>query len=374
LLAARMSTPDPKLLFSAGDTINVGLPVNLFLLIGGDRVGPPHAQAGGNAGSIAVFQDGDWKLVLGIGERLAANTMWYGGSYGTTYSIRKAPNGDVYFIYNFNTAGIARIKPGGAPQTIVTFPLRLDNNLTINSASQMDVNSNGTILFQSTSTSAGDNRIFLYQDGQPKQILVLSPTAATASTIENRIVQSMDSFGIDDSGRVIAQLRFRGMSFSTVCIYDGTQWKIAAIPNQTKIGSQTVTGVPNVVRAGGKRLIAELTVGGGVNVIAEWKDPSWSMLVNIDAVMPNGQVANSISALDVNAQGDQLFQFSNGVNTMVFRQNTKLMQVHNFFRPTPQGDYLIRTNAMDLRDDGTVYFLAVTQDDEVVLYWAQPLF
>ena len=51
----------------------------------------------------------------------------------------------------------------------------------------------------------------------------------------------------------------------------------------------------------------------------------------------------------------------------------KFYQVHSFFRPTPQGDFLIRINSMDLRDDGTVYFLAVTEEDEVVLYEARPL-
>ena len=64
---------------------------------------------------------------------------------------------------------------------------------------------------------------------------------------------------------------------------------------------------------------------------------------------------------------------ANGVNSMVARRGGRFRQVHNFFQPTPVGDFLIRTNAMDFRDDGTVYFLAVTQDDEVVLYEARPL-
>jgi hypothetical protein len=58
---------------------------------------------------------------------------------------------------------------------------------------------------------------------------------------------------------------------------------------------------------------------------------------------------------------------------MVVRRDGKFQQVHDFFRPTTQGDWLIRINAMDLRDDGTVYFLAVTATDEVVLYQASPV-
>jgi hypothetical protein len=368
LLAARMN-PEPFVMFQAGDQVPVELPVNLFTLIGGARTGPPHAQAGGNAGSIAEFSGGDWQLTLGIGERLFGNTMWFGGSHGGTYNMRKAPNGAIYFICG---AGIARIVTGGSPQLVVQFPLRLENNLTVNSPGQLDVNGSGALLFHS-STSAGDNRIFIYQNGQAKQLLVLSPTAATASTIDGRIVQSFDSFAFDDNGRVLAQLRFRGLSVPALGLWDGNRWILAAMPNETRIGQQLVIGLPNLPRASGARLFAGLTMAGNVNVAAEWQDQGWAIAVNSNTIMPNGQVANSIAALDVNTQGDLLFQFANGVNTMVVRRGTRMQQVYDAFRPTPDGDYLIRINAMDLRDDGTVYFLAVTEQDEVVLYEARPL-
>jgi hypothetical protein len=94
--------------------------------------------------------------------------------------------------------------------------------------------------------------------------------------------------------------------------------------------------------------------------VAEWHSEGWAIVLNIDTMMPNRQVANSIAALDVNVRGDLLFQFANFVNSMVVRRGDKFYRVHNFVRPTPQGDYLIRINSMDLREDGTVYFPAVT--------------
>jgi hypothetical protein len=369
LLVARMN-PDPRLLFGAGDEIPVELPVNAFTFIGGARTGPPHVQAGGNSGSIAEFSSGDWRLTLGIGERLFGNTMWFGGSHGSTYNMRKAPNGDIYFT---NGSGIGRIVSGGAPQLTLPFPLRLENNLTVNSPGQIDVNGQGALLFHS-STSAGDNRFFIHQNGVTKQLLVLSPTASTASTIDGRIVQSFDSFAFDDSGRVLAQLRFRNLAVPTLGLWEGESWRIVAMPNETRVAEHLLTNLPNTPRASGTKLMSGLTVANGANIVAEWQSGGWAIIVNNSAVMPNGQVANSIAALDVNTRGDLLFQFSNGVNSMAFRRGDKLYQVHNFFRPTPQGDFLIRINSMDLRDDGTVYFLGVTQEDEVVLYEARPLF
>src|SRR5260370_12875347 len=89
LIVARMN-PEPYILFGDGDPIPVELPVNAFTFIGGARSGPPHVQAGGNSGSIAEFSGGDFRLTLGIGERLFGNTMWFGGSYGSTSKQRKA--------------------------------------------------------------------------------------------------------------------------------------------------------------------------------------------------------------------------------------------------------------------------------------------
>jgi hypothetical protein len=295
--------------------------------------------------------------------------MWFGGSHGTTYNMRKAPNGDLYFT---NGSGIARIVPGGTPELVIPFPLKIDSTLTLNTPGQIDVNGNGAILFHG-STNLGDNRMFIWQNGQAKQLLILSSTASTASTLDGRIASSFDSFGIDDLGRVISVLRFRGLSVPVLGIYDGNSWTLAAIPNQTRIGTALVTGVPSFAKAVGSSLVAGLTVAPGLNLVAEWKSGNWSPLVNVDSIMPNGQNANSIASIDVNTRGDLLFQFANGANSMVVRRNGQLQQVHDFFRPTADGDWLIRINAMDLRDDGTVYFLAVTATDEVVLYQAAPL-
>src|SRR6185369_14164939 len=262
----------PFFLFRDNDDIPVELPVNLFTLIGGARVGPPHAQMGGNSGSIGEFDGTDWRLTLGIGERLFGNTMWFGGSHSATYNMRKSPSGDIYFT---NGSGIGKIVSGGAPQLAVAFPLRLDNNLTVNTPGQIDVNGAGALLFQS-STSAGDNRIFIYQDGVPKQLLILSATAATASSIDGRIVQSLDSFAFDDTGRVLAQLRFRGLAVPALGLWDGNSWRIVAMPNETRVGAHLLTSLPNTPRASGAKLISGLTVANGANIVAEWQPEGWA--------------------------------------------------------------------------------------------------
>jgi hypothetical protein len=156
-------------------------------------------------------------------------------------------------------------------------------------------------------------------------------------------------------------------------VWDGSAWTVAAMVNTTQISNRNVTGLPTMPRANGQRLFAAMTVSTGGNVVAEWTGGAWQVVVDVDTVMPNGQNSNNVPAVEVNGQGDLLFQYANGVNSMVVRRGGRFRQVHNFFQPTADGDWLIRINSMDFRDDGTVYFLAVTAEDEVVLYEARPV-
>jgi hypothetical protein len=358
----------PDFLAWSGMTMPVTAPLNLITFIGGAREGTPQVLAGGTTGSVAEWNGRDFDAPLAIGERLFGSTMWFGGTHGATYNVRRSANGDLYFI---SGQGIARLVRGGSPELVLRFPLRVDS-LTVNNPGQFDVNANGDLLFHS-STSAGDNRIFLWSNGQTRQLLVLSGTANTATNLDGRIVSSFDSFALADTGQVLLSLRFRNLGVPVLHLWNGQAWSRLAEPNVTRVGSHLLTGIANLHRVGGTRLFAGLTIAAGGNILAEWTGSAWEIIVNNSSVMPNGQVANSIVASDANRNGDLLFQQSNNNNFLHVRRGEQIRQVINLFRPTPDGDYLVRLNAIDFRDDGTVYFLAMTYDDETVLYEAKPI-
>ena len=60
-----------------------------------------------------------------------------------------------------------------------------------------------------------------------------------------------------------------------------------------------------------------------INIVAEWQPEGWAIVVNISTEMPNGQVVNSIGAIDINEGGDLLFQFANGVNSLAVSRDGK---------------------------------------------------
>jgi dUTPase len=285
--------------------------------------------------------------------------------------VRKSPSGTIYFTTG---AGIGKIDENGQPELAVRFPLR-SGTLTVNAPGTVDVNAKGDMLFTS-STSAGDSRFFLLPQGatEPRDLLTYSATAATATALDGGIASGYDSFAFGDDGRILASLRFRNLGVPVLYAYDGGAWKQLALPNETRVGPHQITGIANLHRAGGGRLYAGLNIPNGT-ILCEWLADRWEIIVNNSSIMPSGQVANTVVTQDTNRNGDLLFQHSNGGNNfLVVRRGDKLHQVINLFRPTAEGDYLIRINSIDFRDDGTVYFLASTAADDLVLYEARPLF
>lgn len=370
MAVARMGD-NPEYLVYSGQEVPLEAPLNLITLIFGGRSGPPHILAGGTTGSVAEFNGSTFVPRLAIGERLFGG-MYFGGFHGGTANIRKAPNGDIYAIIG---AGVARVTANGAPELLIPFPLR-DGSLTYNLPSQIEVNAAGDVLLQG-STSAGDNRMYIWSSGRVTNILNLSATANTATTLDNRIVSSFDSFNLGDDGRVLASLRFRNLGVPVLYLFSGQTWTRLAEPNLTTVGPHRITGIANLHRTGSGRLFAALTIQAGGNILAEWKGAEWEILINNSSVMPHGQVATNVVNVDANRRGDLLFQHSNGGNNFLLVRRAdspeRIRQVINLFRPTAEGDYLVRINAIDFRDDGTVYFLAMTSDDETVLYEATPL-
>lgn len=374
MLLTQLGQDGPRVFARSGDRVDGSAPINIVNFIGGARTGPPHVYAGGSNGSIVEFNQVDPFNNLTYGERLFGNnTLWFGASHGATWSVRKSPNGEVWFSTG---AGLARINPDRQPELMVRFPLRA-GTLTINAPTNFDISSRGEILFVA-STSAGDNRFYLLpspQSTEPKELLIYSATAATATSLNNRIASSFDSFALNDQGQVLASLRFRNLNVPVLYFHDGAQWSLLAEPNVTRVGPHLVTAIPNLHRAGGGQSFVALTIQAGGNILAEVKNGTLEIAVNNSTVMPSGQVTTSVITEEANRNGDLLFQHSNGGNNfLVVRRGGQLYQVANLFRPTAAGDYLIRINSIDFRDDGTVYFLAGTADDDLVLYQATPLF
>ncbi|MFN0101671.1 MAG: Ig-like domain-containing protein [Bryobacteraceae bacterium] len=372
MMLVQLGLDQPRIVMRSGDRAEIRAPHNIVNFIGGARSGPPHVYSGGSSGSIVEMSPDGPRTVMPYGERLwGNNTMWFGAFHGATWNVRKSPHGEIYFTTG---SGIAKIIGDGQPELVLRFPLRV-GTLTINAPGTVDVNSRGDMLY-TASTSAGDSRIFFHPKdaAEPKELLTYSTTATTATTLDGRIASGYDSFAFNDEGQLLISLRFRNVNVPILYAHDGASWNELAVPNTTRVGPHLISGIANLHRAGGGKLYAGLNIPNGT-ILCEWLGDRWEIIVNNSTVMPSGQVATTVVTQESNRNGDLLFQHSNGGNNfLIVRRGDKMHQVVNLFRPTAEGDYLARINSIDFRDDGTVYFLAGTVDDDLVLYEARPLF
>jgi hypothetical protein len=371
MMFVQLGLDQPRIVLRSGDTAEIRAPQNIINFIGGARTGPPHVYAGGSSGSVVEIGPDGPRAVMKYGERLFGNnTLWFGAFHGGTWNVRKSPHGEVFFT---TSSGIAKLAGENAPELALRFPLRA-GTLTINAPGTVDVNSRGDMLY-TASTSAGDSRVFLHPQGaaEPKELLVYSATAATATTLDGRIASGYDSFALNDEGHVFISLRFRNVGVPILYFHDGSTWKQLAEPNVTRVGPHLLNGIANLHRAGGGKMYAGLNIPNGT-ILCEWVGGRWEIIVNNSTVMPGGPVANTVVTYESNRNGDLLFQHASGANFLIVRRGDRMHQVVNLYKPTAEGDYLQRINSIDFRDDGTVYFLAGTVDDDLVIYEARPLF
>lgn len=372
MMIVRFQEDGPWVIAQHGDRINLPAPVSMLQFVGGARTGNPILQVGGSGGSLAELRGNQMVPLVSMGERLFGTQMYFGSSVNqSNWNARRAPNGDLYFTTGL---GLGRVRSGASePELFLRFPIT-QGNVTINAPFWVDANSNGDVFWVS-STNQGDNRLYITPNSSTshREILAYS-TAANTSTLDGRQVLAIDSYTIDDQARVLVNIRFRDNSNPALYLWNGQNWQALARVNETRFGNSLVGGIRNIQRAGGNRLYSLLSVAGGGDMLVDFSNPTSPQVVlrNTDTLM-HGTVLNGVTFYDVNRNGDLFFFHSGGTPYLMVRRGSEQQVVHNQFRATPDGEYLIRIMGLDFRDDGTIFFLGMNADDEQVLYVGRPL-
>jgi hypothetical protein len=90
--------------------------------------------------------------------------------------------------------------------------------------------------------------------------------------------------------------------------------------------------------------------------------------------MPTGFLLTNVNQLEANPAGDLVFVSQAYPSFGVFFQRAgQISTVLTTGRRTADGDYLVTILGLDMRDDGTVYLLALNEKDELVFYAATPM-
>lgn len=364
MIVARFTGNPPQVLFQSGDGVTTQVPAVLTGFVPGARTGDPQFIAGGiNNASVAQWQNGDIQPLLSLGDSILGSTAFTGiNPYGNT---QRAANGDLYALVS-NTV-IGRYADGQWSAAL-RFPFKLEDGATAYGTWKFALNNTGAIAWIGNNDK-NDTRVYVTQDGQNLPVCAISNNYP-AGTIDGKIVQSCDDFLLDDAGRVFLRLHFQGDPLQHLYVWKQGVLTPAVLTNRTTIGGQVINNV-QVLRSSGMRTFASLQTALG-SFIAEWTDSGWSVRFGPNDRMPTGVTLNSVfNYLEVNTAGDIAFITSSfGSLGLFFARGSNTATALTTDRRTADGDYLINILALDFRDDGTIYLLAVNQDDELVFYSA----
>ncbi|MBS1828951.1 MAG: hypothetical protein JST93_26850 [Acidobacteria bacterium] len=353
-------------LMQAGDPVEVSAPINLINTLPGARMGPHHVLLGGRGSSLFESSEEGLKPAYVIGERYNTTALYTGSD---TSNTQKVPGGEIY-VTPTSGVGMFRMK-GGEGDFLYRAGLTLATGTTANAAQLVRGNSAGDLIWQA-STNRGDTRLILTRNGEHKTILTNNVYAPDPTLVEDNAVVSWGDMAIDETGRVMATLRFRDNSFA-LFLYTNGQWQRVLTPAESKIGG-TVISSYSQVKAGGDAIYAVVSMPGIGNSLARHRNGNWEVAISVSDLLVTGHSANSIGVYEVNRNGDIFVQCNTNTQVLVVKKRDgKTHYIHMLNELTPEGDLLLRTSDYDIRDDGTVYFLGMSVLDEYAVYMAKPV-
>jgi len=280
----------------------------------------------------------------------------------------RTANGDLYTVVP--GVGIGHYKDAQW-DIALKFPIKVEDGATVNPPGRIAVNNAGAMAW-AAGTDKGDSRVYLTQGGQHQLLCSNGLFTQAGAVFDGLPVFSCDDFFLDDIGRVLLRVHLQNETIQRSYVWNNGAWQLALKPNTTQVGGRTVTSV-GVIRATGGRCVAVLAEDFG-NVIAEWTDSGWAMLYRaVDLTATGFQLANIANQLELNPSGDMVMMGQVTSSIVFFQRGASIATVLNTGRRTDDGDLLVTIQGIDLREDGTIYLLALNERDEQVLYSATPI-
>ena len=373
-----VETGSNRVLFKGGDRFNLRANLNFLGFVPGALSGSPYVYAGGDPTSIFEVSSSDLIPVWKTGDATVG---------GNLNSAVRSPRGDLYLAAG---SGVFRNQP--SMETVVQYPseFTLDLFRTFNlywteswfdGSNYLAANDAGTLVWRAWSDE--QSRLVSIQNGKLSMLASFGgedQTEAPSGGVFDYLISGggrASAIALDENGRVMVVASVRDGS-DGVFVHENGQWQTAALFGETQVGGGTVGWVDGV-RAVGGRFFALLGMETGGAVLAEYVSQQWQTIIRTGDAMPNGAEIFWVDRnFDANSRGDIAFVLNtNGGTEVTLRASDgSLRTVYRTGEATSEGDYFWPWQSfdIDLRDDGSLYFIGIDIFDRNVIYHAEPLF
>ena len=356
-----VAQPGGANLLASGADVNLAAAIDVKRLVKGSRSGLP---------SVAVSDPGSLFDLDGAGHALPRATL--GLNLGSTAVFEGSDNfvedgaGAMYFV---TSNGLYR-SSAGAVTLLVAAGTRAADGVLLTPRQAMAVNSAGVVLVDcGTNAADGHRRLYKFQNG-------LTQVTRTKTAFGARQIADWTEAAVDGSGNV-AIILVEDDGAKELAIWSGTTAKSIATTRSTStfkgeriVGFERLRGAPAAffVRYA-------LTADFFRASIVRFSSVSADAVVTTGERLPDGTLMGDVRLSDGNARGDVVFTTTaqiTGTQVLGVRLvdgSTRIVAANN--RPLTTGDYLTRFSDTNIRDDGTVYFLAYDVNDRALVYGAK---
>ena len=377
-----VETESRRVLFKDGDLVNASATLSFLGFVPGAQSGFPYIYTGGQIPSIFQVSPAGLVPVWLAGDRPGGET-----SNRSLSTAARNPRGDLYLA---PLDGVFRHT--GSLETLVDYsePIALNpfQSITLDwtdgwyeGSNYLAANDAGTLVWRAQSDSF--SRLLSIENGR---VTVLANFGGNDQTPAPGGGVFEDLFGtgrtasaiaVDDTGRVMVSAQVRDGP-DGVYLHENGQWQTAALFDQTEIGGAAVSRV-DMFRAAGGRFFALFGRRSGGPVLAEYVSQQWETIVQNRDALPNGAEIYWVQdPFDVNRRGDIALCLNINGGTALFLRTSDgtLHTVYRTSEQTEQGDrfWQWQNFDLDLRDDGSLYFIGTDLLDRRVMYLAEPLF
>lgn len=363
-MVAAQLRPERRLLFQSGATVTASGSV----LSGFVRATSGPLDLFSSVGSVITWTEDRFESLLTPGTPVDRDVYYPGTptppAPASTYS-RLLDQSVIQFGAAAAGSGVVRIARDRSAQLLIKFGLIFDGVTVYSGAAQ--ANDAGDILMHCT-TSANDNRL-LFANVEPTRIILFSGRNPQYVTqVGGLSVSNFSDGAVNSAGQVLALATFRERgSANAAILWDGGNWRVVLQSGQDRLAGRAITSIDALRRAGSDFWMRVFTdVGPGV--VRCSRSGQCELVALSNDIMPGGFSPGYVHDHAANTRGDFLIQASGNV---FVKRDGKWRTVLNLAKSL-EGHWITGAIDAQIRDDGTVYILAVNSRSETLLLEGKP--
>jgi hypothetical protein len=286
--------------------------------------------------------------------------------------IAEDPSGIRYYassgnLYRYN-AGVSTSLVGPA--------FRAPDGVLITPTHAWAANGQGGVLFEcGTNASDGHSRLYLLRAG------ALTLMARNLTAFNGHQILNWTEAALDENNRA-AIVYFEDDNRKDLILTDGKtvtpvlNTRTSTLPGQN--ANENVANLDHMRGAGGGFWLRAATTADFTHAAAvTFSGPGTGVVFESGVSLPDGTTLGDFRIVDANSHGDVVMAGTvntTGTQILLFRKSdgtVKIVCANN--QQLPTGDYIARFSDVNLRDDGTVYFLAYDVFDRALVFQASPI-